>query len=98
MNKPLFYCIVLYCIFFKLKLSVLILLSSSFDIPSKLGFRFVCFLDKVLSISLVDVSSQLDIAEEMKKAGLAVSSKNLESTPSSSSSSLSSSSGYTHQI
>ncbi|CAB4006904.1 Hypothetical predicted protein, partial [Paramuricea clavata] len=49
--------------------------------------------DKVLSVSLVDVSSQLDIAEEMKKAGLAISSKNLESTPSSSSSSLSSSSG-----
>ncbi|CAB4010147.1 Hypothetical predicted protein [Paramuricea clavata] len=48
---------------------------------------------KVLSVSLVDVSSQLDIAEEMKKSGLAISSKNLESTPSSSSSSLSSSSG-----
>jgi hypothetical protein len=48
---------------------------------------------KILTVSLVDVSSQLDVAEELKKAGLAISSKNLESTPSSSSSSLSSSSG-----
>ncbi|CAB4028867.1 Hypothetical predicted protein [Paramuricea clavata] len=40
--------------------------------------------DKVLSVSLVDVSSELDIAEEMKKTGLAISTKIFKSTTSSS--------------
>ncbi|XP_028405181.1 tudor domain-containing protein 7-like [Dendronephthya gigantea] len=51
--------------------------------------------DAILTVSLVDVSSEMDIAEMMKKAGLAVGTKNLETTSSSSSSSLSSSSGPT---
>ena len=45
----------------------------------------------------IDLSSELDIAEEMKKAGQAISTQNLElvsSSSSSSSSSLSFSSGY----